>query len=136
MIPLDVFGALDAAGVSLRLDAGRLKYSAPAGAYTPELRALVREHRAAIVAELERQSGLYETLPSDFNPLEHYRNIPCDPEAGLVGLLGVVATGDLWLLVTQWELAVRRRQPEAWELAVRYWTTWCRVAPAVREVAA
>lgn len=131
MIARDVFAALDAAGVSLRLEAGRLKYSAPAGAYTPELRSLVRDHRDAIVAQLERESGLYETTPSDFNPLEHYRNIPCDPEAGLVGLLGVVAVGELWGLALEWEHGGHR-----WETAAAYWTAWCRVAPAVREVAA
>ena len=136
MSPSEVFDALAIAGVSLHLDAGRLKFSGPAGAYTAELRALVREHRAGIMAQLEREAKLYQTPPADLNPRQHYRAIPCDPMRGLVGTYGVVATGELLGLVLEWEQAVRAKAPEAWASASRYWAAWCRIAPGEQEVAA
>lgn len=136
MSTLDVFRALDAAGVRLFLVDGKLKFEAAAGGYTDELKALVREHRAGIMAHLEREARLYETTPTDLDPRQHYRSIPCDPQRGLVGTLGVAATGELLGLVLEWEQAVRAKAPEAWVSASRYWGAWCRIAPGEREVAA
>ncbi len=52
--------ALHGAGVELRLDGGRLRYRAPPGALTPDLRAAAAEHRDMLVELLtaEARGGL------------------------------------------------------------------------------
>jgi hypothetical protein len=50
--PQDVLAALAGAGVTLFAQAGRLRYRAARGAYTPELRALVDANRAELLALL------------------------------------------------------------------------------------
>lgn len=53
MNPAEVLARLDAAGIRLVLDAGALYVEAPANdVYTVDLRALVAEHRPALVAAL------------------------------------------------------------------------------------
>lgn len=51
MTPGAVLELLEAAGVSLSVGPGFLQYRAPAGAYTDEMRALVAEHREALIHE-------------------------------------------------------------------------------------
>lgn len=91
---------LKAAGIELSLDGDRLKQLSEPGAYTPELRAEVAAERAGIVEALRAAAGL--------NPVNHYHGIPCDEAAGLVGLLGAAACGELWLARQAWE-----REPSA-----------------------
>jgi len=52
-----LLAALDAAGVTLTLDAaGQLRARGPKGALTDPLRAALREHRDALVARLRRRA--------------------------------------------------------------------------------
>lgn len=48
-----ILDALTARGLTLYTQDGRLRYRGPSGAYTPELRAQVAEHRAALVKLLD-----------------------------------------------------------------------------------
>jgi hypothetical protein len=96
----EALSTLQAHGITLLLDGDALKYLSEQGAYTPELRQLVAANRPGIVAALREAAGL--------NPLNHYGGIPCDEEAGLVGLFGVVACGELLLARQAWE-----REPSA-----------------------
>lgn len=50
MTPGALLEALEARGIRLCVRGGYLKYEAPAGAYTEQIRALVAEHRAELVA--------------------------------------------------------------------------------------
>lgn len=52
-----VIETLAAAGVMLYLDGDKLKFLAPRGAYSHELRELVAAHRAAVVEVLRKQTA-------------------------------------------------------------------------------
>ena len=52
-----LLASLRAVNVVLRLDGARLRYQAPTGALTPELRSAVAEHRAELVALLAAETA-------------------------------------------------------------------------------
>lgn len=52
MTTADLLDQLDRHGVSLRIHDGALRWSAPAGTMTDDLRAILREHKAGLVALL------------------------------------------------------------------------------------
>jgi hypothetical protein len=63
--------ALSAAGVLLAVEDGRLRIDAPAGALTPELRAALAEHKAALLAHLASSAEPAPALPEILRvPLE------------------------------------------------------------------
>ena len=49
----EIFSVLDAAGINLWLEGGRLRFRAPAGALTDEVRAAIAAHRSVIIARLQ-----------------------------------------------------------------------------------
>ena len=53
-------------GVVLMADAGKLRYRAPAGTLTPDLRRQLEAHKAALVALLtsDQQAGLFDAIPA------------------------------------------------------------------------
>ncbi|WP_433257650.1 MupA/Atu3671 family FMN-dependent luciferase-like monooxygenase [Streptosporangium sp. CA-135522] len=57
MKPIDLLSRLRAAGVDLWVDGERLRFSAPPGALTPELRNALGEHRAEVMDLLRRAPG-------------------------------------------------------------------------------
>ena len=57
MTVYDTIARAARAGVSLSLDSGRLRYRAPAGALTPDLRAAITEHKSALIHILSTSPG-------------------------------------------------------------------------------
>ena len=61
MNPCDLLQALRAAGVTLRIVGNTLRYRAPRGALTPELRAALAEHKPDILHDYHERAGIAET---------------------------------------------------------------------------
>ena len=57
MNPVELLGRLGALGIRLTADGDRLRYSAPKGALTPELREALARHKPEILAMLRAASG-------------------------------------------------------------------------------
>jgi hypothetical protein len=77
--PAAVLSAVRAAGIHLWAAGDTLQFDAPAGAMTPELRAAVLEHRAAVLALLAPASApgadpgaSSEVAPATVEPLHEY----------------------------------------------------------------
>jgi len=49
-----------AAGVSFSVDGDRLKYRAPAGAMSPDLRTILKELKASLVFEYHERAAIHE----------------------------------------------------------------------------
>ena len=60
MNPYDLLQALRAAGVTLRIVGDSLRYRAPRGALTPELRAALAEHKPDILHDYHERAGIVE----------------------------------------------------------------------------
>jgi hypothetical protein len=56
----DLLQRLHDAGVELKVDGDRLRYRAPAGALTPELRAALEEWKPDLVHEYHERAGILE----------------------------------------------------------------------------
>jgi hypothetical protein len=64
-------------GISLRVEDGRLRYTAPSGALSPELRALLRTRRPELIAALEKGPKLY---PASFAQERFWRLQRLNPD--------------------------------------------------------
>ena len=64
MSAADVLAQAQAAGVQLVANGDRLHYRAPAGALTPELRAALQAHRAALLALLAKRPPAAASRPT------------------------------------------------------------------------
>ena len=79
----DVLTELEERGVELRREGDRLRYRAPAGVMTPELRALVAEHRAALLRlQSETTAVSEETKGSKASPYGEGAETGRDNEGG------------------------------------------------------
>jgi amino acid adenylation domain-containing protein len=67
MTPLELLSCLSEHGIKLWVEDRSLRYHAPKGALTPELRKLITEHKSSIMAHLDREAGKI----SDAYPLSH-----------------------------------------------------------------
>ena len=56
----DILQAAHDAGVTLTVDGDRLRYRAPAGAITPDLRANLQELKPTLVYEYHERAGILE----------------------------------------------------------------------------
>jgi hypothetical protein len=56
----ELFTALDAAGVALRIEGGAIRYTAPRGAMTAELRAALVEHKPDLLHDYEERAAIRE----------------------------------------------------------------------------
>jgi hypothetical protein len=81
MTTVERIAYLRQAGVELSANAGRLHYRAPAGALTPELRAVLTRHKSALLAALSGDPDADALPPDDLPPArcpdcaetKHYR---------------------------------------------------------------
>lgn len=64
----DLIEQLELLGVELWCEDGALRFRAPQDAFTPELRAQVREHKTEIMAELQRRTGPAPTADAEHEP--------------------------------------------------------------------
>lgn len=65
MKPEQIIEMAKGRGVLLYADGGTIKYKAPDGAMTPELKTIIRENKQAVLAELERATdGAFLVLDS------------------------------------------------------------------------
>jgi hypothetical protein len=64
MSAADVLAQAQAAGVQLVADGDRLRFRAPAGALTPDLRATLQEHRAAVLKLLAERPPATDPRPA------------------------------------------------------------------------
>jgi len=79
MTPTDCIERLTSNGVRLWLDGDRLRYSAPRGAITREMREAVAANRAGIIRQLQNEpSGILISEPlASFDAIEHCFNGNC-----------------------------------------------------------
>ncbi len=107
-----LLASVERQGIQLRVEDGRLRFTAPAGAVTPEIREHLRSHKAELMSLLE-PIGAPRLYPASFvqrrfwtlqqlNPKEGFYNIPF-----VFGLRGQVDSGVLRL---SFDAVVRRHE--------------------------
>jgi hypothetical protein len=69
MTPRDLFTICRKAGIVLSLADGRVRFKAPSGALTPDLRASLQEHKSVITEVLWRLDGMRSWQPGGALPV-------------------------------------------------------------------
>jgi hypothetical protein len=69
----ELLAAVQQAGIHLSADGDTLKYDAPRGALTPDLRAALLEHKATLLAVLERLQAMRHLAVAAPRPLAYAR---------------------------------------------------------------
>lgn len=133
MSALPIVAELEKAGVTLFLDAGKLKFKAAPGAYTDAHKALVKQHKAAIVEFLagKQDSGVADaptvpmtpnvaSIPHDTTPRQHFAEVGMAHPTGIFGRFGAAGAG-LLEAVMAWEKAAKLGWSAAPKLETAYW---------------
>jgi hypothetical protein len=112
LTPTELLTTIKRHGATLFLQGERLRLRAPDG-FPDELKAQAKAHRDELI-------GLLRThLPS---PRDHFLGLADGyEEVGIVGRLGSLITGDLWLAVQRWESAQAESHAESLPLESAYW---------------
>lgn len=126
MIGPSIVLALASVDVEMYLADGGLKFRAPSGVMDDDRRALVSEHRVAIIEHLQQLEAA-----AGMSPRDHLMGLAdVDPVRGLVGLYGPAGVGELLALVAAWEEAQSYQLFEEGDRRAAYLAAWQRLEAA------